>query len=349
MPEVLVDKQILKSFAVPSSLSPDNFQELASKAFVEELAAGKAIFDIGDDDGKSVYLVEGAVTITSASGKKASVLSGSEAAAHPLANASPRKHKATAESDCKIVRLDRGLLELLMTWDQMSGVQVDEIVEEDHDQNTNDDWMTRILQSKAFLQVPTANIQLMFMKMEEYPVKSGDVVIKQGEEGDFYYIIKAGQCKVTRSSKTGAELTLAKLANGDAFGEEALLSDTKRNANVKMTKDGVLMRLSRKDFDDLLKEPMLTWVTRAEGDQMVQGGEGVWVDVRLESEYKNNGIEGSVNIPLFVLRLKVATLAEDKKYILYCDTGSRSSAAAFLLSERGLEVACLKGGLNSGK
>lgn len=49
-----------------------------------------------------------------------------------------------------------------------------------------------------------------------------------------------------------------------------------------------------------------------------------------------------------MLRLKVATLAEDKKYILYCDTSRRSSAAAFLLSERGLDAACLKGGLMGG-
>jgi len=48
------------------------------------------------------------------------------------------------------------------------------------------------------------------------------------------------------------------------------------------------------------------------------------------TEYKNNGLEGSINIPLFMLRLKVATLAQDKKHILYCDTGRRSSAAAFL-------------------
>jgi CRP-like cAMP-binding protein len=185
----------------------------------------------------------------------------------------------------------------------------------------------------------------MFMRMQDIPAKAGDVIIKQGGDGDYYYIIKHGKAKVTRTSKTGSELTLATLGDGDAFGEEALLSEAKRNANIVMTTDGSLVRLSKEDFNELLKEPMLSWVSSAEADAMVKDEGAVWLDVRLESEHKNSGIEGSVNIPLFMLRLKAQTLDENKKYILYCDTGRRSSACAYLLSERGLQVYCLKGGL----
>jgi rhodanese-related sulfurtransferase len=46
-----------------------------------------------------------------------------------------------------------------------------------------------------------------------------------------------------------------------------------------------------------------------------------------------------------MLRLKADSLDPNKQYITYCDTGRRSSAAAFLLSERGLKAYCLKGGL----
>ena len=56
---------------------------------------------------------------------------------------------------------------------------------------------------------------------------------------------------------------------------------------------------------------------------------------------------GSLNIPVFMLRLKADTLDPAKKYILYCDTGRRSSAGAFLLSERGFQAYCLKGGLQA--
>ena len=46
-----------------------------------------------------------------------------------------------------------------------------------------------------------------------------------------------------------------------------------------------------------------------------------------------------------MLRMKADSLDPAKKYILYCDSGRRSSAAVFLLNERGLQAYCLKGGL----
>ena len=343
----LVDKTILKGFVPPSALNAENFQELAGKTYVEDVAAGKPIFKAGDNDRQSVYLVDGQVELTSAGGEAKTVLSGSEMAKHPLANQQPRKHTATAAVDSKVIRIDSDLLDILLTWDQLSGIEVDEIqVEEEAAEEDDDgDWMTRILQSKAFLQVPPANIQALFMRVQEVPVKTGDAIIKQGDDGDYYYIIKHGKCKVTRNSKTGSELTLATLGDGDAFGEEALLSEAKRNANIIMTTDGSLMRLSKEDFNELLKEPMLSWVTNEEADKLVKEGGAVWVDVRLESEFKNSNIEGSINIPLFMLRLKAQSLDPDKQYILYCNSGRQSSACAYLLSERGLTVHCLKGGL----
>jgi len=342
----LVDKSLLKSFVPPSALNAENFQELAGKAYIEEIAAGSTIFKQGDTDRKAVYLIEGEVHLTSESGEVKVVKAGSDVARHPLANHQPRNQTAVAKVDSKITRIDSDLLDILLTWDQLSGIEVDEIAveEEGAKEDEGGDWMTRILQSKAFLQVPPANIQALFMRVQEVPVKAGEVIIKQGDDGDYYYIIKSGKCKVTRNSKTGSELTLATLGDGDAFGEEALLSEAKRNANVVMATDGTLMRLSKEDFNELLKEPMLTWVTSEEANKLVEEG-AVWIDVRLDSEHKNSGIEGSLNIPLFMLRLKAESLDPAKKYILYCDSGRRSSAGAFILSERGLDVCCLKGGL----
>ncbi|MBT7951207.1 MAG: cyclic nucleotide-binding domain-containing protein [Gammaproteobacteria bacterium] len=342
----LVDKGVLKSFVPPSALNAENFQELAGKTVEEELAAGKVIFKPGDTDRKTVYLIDGEVELTPENGEKTTLLAGSDIARHPIANQQPRKQLAVAKTPCKITRIDSDLLDILLTWDQMAGIEVDEITvsEEEEGEDDGGDWMTRILQSKAFLQVPPANIQAMFMRIQEVPVKADEAIISQGEDGDYYYIIKTGKCKVTRPSKSGSELILATLGDGDAFGEEALLSEAKRNANIIMTTDGSLMRLSKEDFNELLKEPMLSWVSNEEADALVADG-AVFVDVRLDSEFKNNGIEGSINIPLFMLRMKADSLDESKHYILYCDTGRRSSAGAFLLSERGIETSCLQGGL----
>jgi CRP-like cAMP-binding protein len=339
----LVDKAVLKTLVPPNALNAENFQELAGQAFVEEIAAGKTIFKLGDLDRKTTYLLEGQVEMTAEDGQMQIIKGGTDAAKHPLANLQPRKHSAKAKTACKITRFDSDLLDILLTWDQLSGIEVSEILVEENDSDDGD-WMTRMLQSRAFLQVPPANIQAMFMRIQEVPMRKGETVLKQGDDGDYYYIIKTGKVKVTRASKTGSELTLATLKDGDAFGEEALLSEAKRNATVTMDSDGTLMRLSKEDFNALLKEPMLSWLELEEAQEMVRNG-ARWLDVRLESEHANTGINGSDNIPLFMLRLKVDSLDSNIPYIVYCDTGRRSSAAAFLLSERGFQAYCLKGGL----
>jgi CRP-like cAMP-binding protein len=339
----LVDKAVLRTLVPAQSLNAENFQELAGKAFVEDVAPGRLLFKKGDVDRKAVYVLSGDVELAGEGGRVTVVRGGTPEARHAIGNQQPRQVTAKARSAVSITRIDSDLLDILLTWDQLSGIEVAEVSPDEEGQE-GVDWMTRILQSKAFLRIPPANIQHMFMRLQECPVKAGQVVIKQGDPGDFYYIISRGRCRVTRESANGASVTLAHLSDGDAFGEEALLSDSKRNATIIMETDGLLMRLSKADFEHLLKAPMLNEVDIGQAKEMVANG-ATLLDVRMESEHEAGSIKGSVNVPLFMLRLKAESLAKDKTYICYCETGRRSSAAAFLLSEQGFDSYVLRGGL----
>ena len=173
-------------------------------------------------------------------------------------------------------------------------------------------------------------------------------MIRQGDIGDYFYIIREGRCSVTRlASGRGWEIPLAELSDGDCFGEEALVSDNPRNATITMLTDGTLMRLSKQDFVELLKKPLLHYIDYNLAVESVKGGD-VWLDVRLQEEHANYAFEGSINVPLAMIRDKAPILVPGKKYIVYCDTGRRSAAAAFLLGQRGLDVCVLEGGLNKG-
>lgn len=344
MPE-LVDRQLLKNLVPPGALNPESFQELARQVVVESLPAGRTVFRAGDLDRRTLYLLSGEVELVSERGAVEQVVrAGSEAARYPLGNQQPRQYTARARSDVRLARFDTDLLDIYVTWDQLSGIEVNEISTEETSEGEGTDWMTRILQSKVFMRIPPANIQQMFMRLTEVAYRAGDPVIRQGDEGDYYYIINRGRCRVTRSSSSGQEITLAEIGGGDAFGEEALLSEGRRNATITMLTDGVLMRLSKSDFNELLKAPMQKEVDFDRAREMVRNG-AVLLDVRLESEFKNASIRGSANLPIYMLRLKAETLDPSKRYIVYCDTGRRSSAAAFLLSERGFDAYVLKGGL----
>ncbi len=343
----LVDKAVLRTLVPPKSLNAENFQELASKAVKEELPAGRVVFKKGDVDRKTVYLLSGELELTGENGNSTTLKGGTPESSHPVANQQPRQVTARAKTDVTITRFDSDLLDILLTWDQLSGIEVTDItVDNEVGSDEGGDWMTRILQSKAFLRIPPANIQTMFMRLQELPVKAGQRVISQGEDGDYYYIISRGRCKVTREAATGSSVSLATLSDGDAFGEEALLSDTKRNACVTAETNGLLMRLSKEDFNELLKGPILDEVEMRAAKRMVKNG-AVLLDVRMESEHKASNIKGSINVPLFMLRLKAESLDRSKKYICYCETGRRSQAAAYLLSQAGFESYTLEGGLQA--
>jgi rhodanese-related sulfurtransferase len=181
--------------------------------------------------------------------------------------------------------------------------------------------------------------------MQRITQSAGDVVIRQGDEGDYFYAIVSGRCLVTRETPLNREgIKLAELGMGDTFGEDALISGARRNATVTMMTDGVLMRLGKEDFNSLLNEPMLHWVNYDEAKATVAAG-GRWIDVRLPSEFEHGHFEHAINVPLYFVRLKLKTLDPTVPYVVCCDNGRRSSAAAYILSERGFDASVLRGGL----
>lgn len=52
-----------------------------------------------------------------------------------------------------------------------------------------------------------------------------------------------------------------------------------------------------------------------------------------------------MNIPAQSLRLKMKSLDRNVHYVVCCDTGRRSSACGYLLSERGFQASVLRNGL----
>jgi rhodanese-related sulfurtransferase len=271
---------------------------------------------------------------------------GSAEARNPVGPGNPRRYTARVVSDrLDVVAMDSDMLDMMLTWDQTGSYEVNELRGVGEEGPSSDDWMTNLLQTKAFHRIPPANIQAIFMRMQRVDYRAGEVVIKQGDEGDYFYVVVKGRCAVTRETPLNKDgIKLAELGMGDTFGEEALISDAKRNANVTMTAEGTLMRLAKQDFRTLLNEPMLEWVDMDEARTLVAGG-AKWLDVRLPSEFENYRMEGALNLPLYFIRLKLKTLERDTHYVVCCDTGRRSSAGAYILSERGFRASVLKGGL----
>ena len=334
-------KKVLRDLVPINALSEAHIEEVTKKAAIEDVRSGRYVFKKGDRDYQSVYLLEGTVELIG-EGREVvdTVKAGQEVALHALAHKQPRQVSARASGKVTVARIDSSLLDVLLTWDESAGYDVVEIAAHD-----DDDWMTRMLQSQAFLQLPPSNIHQLLMRLESVNATAGEAVIRQGEDGDYFYIVKNGRLAVSRkASANGKEVLLAELGEGACFGEEALVSETKRNASVTMVTDGLLMRLSKDDFNELLRAPLVHEAGFAEAQELVSKG-AQWLDVRLPGEFENRAIKGSINLPLSALRDQCADLDSNTNYIVCCDTGRRSSAGAFVLSQRGFNVYTLKNGL----
>lgn len=346
MEEKAVEIDQLMQFSPLDGLKAENLHALVKKTSLRELPAGRLLFKEGENDKRTYFLVAGAVELR-ANEKVVTIVRGSTPEArNPLAPSQPRRFTARAVETIEYISIDSDLLDVMLTWDQTGSYEVSELKGGNAAQQT-DDWMTTLLQTKAFHRIPPANIQAVFMRLQRVTYKVGEVIIKQGDEGDYFYVIVRGRCTVTRETPLNKEgIKLAELGVGDTFGEEALISEAKRNATVTMIQEGALMRLGKQDFTTLLNEPMLQWVDFAQGAEIVREG-GKWLDVRLPSEFQNFRVPDAVNIPLYFIRLKLNALDRNVRYVVCCDTGRRSSAAAYILSERGYEAYVLTGGLSA--
>src|SRR6185295_6531786 len=223
----MADADLLKSLIPINSLRPENLQQLLARARIQQFPAKETVFKVGDTDPDSIYLLEGEMALVPEKGADRILVGGSADARYALAQLKPRQFKGVSKTPVKIARVDGAQLDRLLTMDQTGGYEVEEISSEDSE------WVFRMMQHPTFEKVPPGNLVALFGRLTPVDVKVGQLIIRQGDPGDYYYIIKSGRVNVSRKSeKDGKVVTLSELGEGDGFGEEAIVSGAPRNANV---------------------------------------------------------------------------------------------------------------------
>lgn len=372
--------EVLKQFEPLSTLSDERLSELAGLAMSETHNIGTSLFSEGDIDSQRVYLLNGDVQLKSSDGVINMIVSASSPQAKfPLDDSQPRQVSCVAMSLVDVIRIDNSVLDYMMTWDQLAVSENTPLPEKEevtteaaqpeqkqsevkpaankaaqsepiqtkakpatNDAATDGDrsWIRKMRHIMAFKSMPSANIKQLLEHMESVDVKKGDLILKQGDPGNYYYVLTEGQARITRT------IELAKLEAGTSFGEEALIAESKRNATVTMTTDGNISRLAKSDFESLLKEPLMDRINADEA-RVQAAKDSVWLDVRHAKEFYFSRLPKAINIPLHEIRLRQGELDKNTHYICYCSTGKRSSAAAFLLRQNGYNASVLNGGVQT--
>ena len=103
--------------------------------------------------------------------------------------------------------------------------------------------------------------------MDEMKFKAGQVIIREGELGNLFYVITEGNAEITVRDAGGADLVLHKAGPGDFFGELSMLTNEPRSARVRAIEDLTTLALERDDFFEFLRTH-----THAAIDVMVELG-----------------------------------------------------------------------------
>jgi ATP-binding cassette subfamily B protein len=136
-------------------------------------------------------------------------------------------------------------------WRKQSGVQVSE---DDENATVDAAWLGELPLMKG-VSAETLTELARWFGTENFP--ENRAIVQQGDPGDRFYILVRGTVEITRMDG-GRSVRLAKLDDGDYFGEMALLADKPRNATVRTLTPCVCLSLSRDLFNRLLaREPEL--------------------------------------------------------------------------------------------
>ncbi|MCB1866464.1 MAG: cyclic nucleotide-binding domain-containing protein [Chromatiales bacterium] len=333
------DLDTLRGFVPFNTLSDEAFARLGDAVTVQTAPPRSVLFNRGDAAPVSIYLLRGYVGFYSGGTEVDAVAAGSPTARFPLAHRIPRELTAKALTTLRYASVNTGKLNKVLEEERLADHKVSEV-----DPDGADDWMSKTLRSPLFHRISPANIESVLMRMQEFEVADGDRIIRQGDTGDYYYVIKTGRCTVERRSRDDRPMLLATLSEGDSFGEEALLSGARRSTSVTADGPVTLLRLSKDDFVELIKKPIVRFVDAAEAIQRTHKG-AHWLDVRETDEPLPEGTEPVAHLPVREIRARANELKRDTPYITICEDGANSTTAAYLLVERGLEAFVLRGGI----
>ena len=109
-----------------------------------------------------------------------------------------------------------------------------------------------------FKDLSPADRQAMAAELETMPIARGEVLVRQGDPADALYIVISGRFEVHLRGRDGA---IAEFGPGSPVGEIAFLAGGERTATVIASRDSLVLRLGRPEFDRLCQRAPQIWRT----------------------------------------------------------------------------------------
>jgi CRP-like cAMP-binding protein len=341
-----VTTQHLRDLVPLNDLDSSGLEQVLQYAEPLSFKRNQQIYPIDSDDGFVYYLLEGAVALADHNGREARLSADTKQARYAFGTLKPRPANARIISDAAtVLRFNYRQLEQVvrearaaanngnsfMVGDTTMGLSVEEL-SIDSGMAHDSAWFLAQMASVLFRRFPPDTLHGLWQRMETLSVKTGDVVVAEWAEPEAYYIIREGFCRTLRS---GYLVAMHKPL--ETFGEYEIITGKNFEYRVEMLTDGTLMRLAKKDFDEVLKPRLLAPLTYTESRKKLKDG-GVIVDIRDTEDYQKQRLVRSINIPLLKLKMQLARLDVNKTYILCSDDIDEAAVGAFILAQKGFDA-----------
>ncbi len=299
------------------------------------------------------YLLSGSIEVRSSFFERFNIEHNDKRASLPLQDMAGADAQITARTRCRVMRFKASEFESLDSSSVPPDYKLDTATDEQldsaymvEDANLDADWMSGFLHSPLVNHVSARDIQLLLAQIEDINFSAGSTVVKAGEYGDYFYIVKKGLAVVKtdpRGPYKGKEFSLMP---GSYFGEEALVGNTIRNAEIYMETAGVLGRVDQATFNRLIRDSLVvkTRADKVAGILSEPSEHNIILDVRLYPEYRRGHRQNSRNIPLVALRERLDQLDIAKHYYITPEGGPRSELATFLMRQAGFNAVLLQDG-----
>ena len=116
-------------------------------------------------------------------------------------------------------------------------------------------WASRIANIPAFSVLQSFEMHFIADSLERVNFGAGDIIIKQGDDGDRMFIVEDGECYALLEAGGRLPEKVASYGPGGFFGERSLLHGDKRGASVYAKTDVILASLGAQRFSALLSGP----------------------------------------------------------------------------------------------
>ena len=223
----------------------------------------------------------------------------------------PGCRSARTLSNTQILRVDSTQREFLTAQRPRASVV------ETHD---GDAWLRRFLGSQMMSNLSPATWQALLRSFRKRAFAAHAKIISKGERGDVCYVLESGRALVHDGNRV-----LCHLTPGDFFGEDALITEGYRNADVSALEAVRAHAIERGLFRRLLFEQLVSFVPRVE--------EGVQLNIGQVS------IPRSVPVALDRVREMASGFDPSERYYVVGGTLGQRALCAFLLKQRGVLAA----------